>query len=117
MTENNSININGGNFQDNAIGIGVVKQRTILLSGPVADLRTALADSAAELVARGRDEGEQAEIRDEIKEIEKELNAPEPDGGAVKTRWKSVLSLLGDAAAVGEQIARITDLVAGLFGR
>jgi hypothetical protein len=44
------------------------------------------------------------------------LDADEPDGAAVHTRWKSVLAVLGGAAAAGEQVVRITELMRTLFG-
>jgi hypothetical protein len=117
MNKRNSIDISGGNFEGNAIGIGHVEHHGVVTQASVADLRAALAAAAPEIIGRGRDEDEQAEIRHEVRKIEQELSAPEPDGAAVKTRWKSVLSVLGDAVTVSEHIARITDLVVGLFGR
>jgi len=83
----------------------------------VADLRSALIAAEPEIIGRGRNEDEQAEIRHELRKIDQELNAQEPDGAAVTTRWKSVLGVLGDAATASEQIVRVTDLVMGLFGR
>ncbi|SHN76880.1 hypothetical protein SAMN05660350_02453 [Geodermatophilus obscurus] len=117
MNDRNSIEISGGSFQGSAIGIGHVEHHGVVAQGSVADLRTALAASAPELIGHGRNEEDEAEIRHEIRKIDQELAAPEPDGAAVKTRWKSVLSALGDAATASEQIARITDLVTELFGR
>jgi len=117
MAGRNTIRIEGGQFEGNAIGIVHVEQHGVVTQGSVADLRSALAAAEREIIGRGRTEDEQAEMRHELRKIDQELSAQSPDGAAVTTRWKSVLGVLGDAATVSEQIVRITDLVMGLFGR
>jgi len=112
----NSIHISGGSFQGSAVGIGHVEQHGYAPGSSVADLRAALAAAAPELVSLGETEEDQAGIRHEIRKIDQELDADEPDGAAVHTRWKSVLAVLGGATAAGEQVVKITELMRTLFG-
>src|SRR3954452_22941448 len=102
--ERNTIRISGGNFRGSAVGIGHVEQHGYASGPSVADLRAALMAAVPELVGAGRTEDDQADIRHEIRKIDQELGTPEPDGAAVRSRWKSVLATLGNAVAAGEQV-------------
>jgi len=114
----NSINISGGTFHGNAVGIGHVEHHgaAIDTAAGLAQLREMLAQNAAEIVALGRGEDEQTDLRHEVRKIEKELAIEEPDGAVVTTRWKSVLAVLDGALAAGTKIAGITELVYKVFG-
>ena len=117
MTEGrNTIRISGGTFQGSAVGIGHVEQPGYAAGPSVAALRAALAAVAPALVESAGSEDDRADIRHEIRKIDQELAVPEPDAAAVRSRWKSVLAVLGEALAAGEQVARITELVRTLFG-
>jgi hypothetical protein len=114
----NSINISGGTFHGNAVGIGHVEHHGAAIEATtgLAQLREMLALNAAEIVALGRGADEQADLRHEVRKIEKELETDEPDGAVVRTRWKSVLAVLDGALAAGTKIAGITELVHKVFG-
>jgi len=113
-----SIKITGGTFQGSAIGIGRTEQHgaAFRASATVEDLRTALAAGSAEIVALGRDEDERNDLRHELRKIEKELQGDEPEGAAVRTRWKSVLAALEGVRTAGTAVVGITELVRQLFG-
>jgi hypothetical protein len=112
------INITGGTFQGSAIGIGHVEQHGAAFGSDerIADLRTMIAAARDDIIADGANDEERADLRHEVRKIERELAAEKPDGSAVQTRWKSVLAVLDGALAAGSKIAGITELVHQVFG-
>lgn len=82
----------------------------------LGDLRHALAAGSAEIVALGRDEDERSDLGHELRKIDQELAAAEPDGAAVTTRWRSVLKVLDGVVATGTTVAGITELIGKIFG-
>jgi hypothetical protein len=117
MTDDrNSIRISRSAVHNSAIGIGeVTLHHTEAAARGLADLRTALATQADGIIGLGRDNDERDELRHELRKIRQELEHDTPDGVAVRTRWKSVLAVLGTALASSAHIAQITELVVTVF--
>lgn len=116
--ERNLIKITGGTFSQSAIGIGRTEQHGSAVGSAVrlADLRTELAARHDEIVAHGRSAEEREDLRHELRKIREELNKDEPDGPAVKSRWRSILEVLEGALVAGTTITGITELVRQVFG-
>jgi hypothetical protein len=81
----------------------------------LADLRERLASARSQIVGGATSDEHRAALVDALREIARLLDEPEPDGGAVRARWRSVLettAVLGESEAA----AAITGLVRSLFG-
>jgi hypothetical protein len=114
----NEITVSGGTFTNANFGIGKVTQNNHGTGGTsmtVADLRTALEEKGERIVALGRTEQERGALRHEIAATTRELAADEPDGPAVRFRWKAVTTILGAALAVNADVAQISQFVIDLF--
>ncbi|WP_214404332.1 hypothetical protein [Pseudonocardia lacus] len=73
-----------------------------------------LAEHRAELVELAGPRGDRVDSR--IAEIEEEIAAPEPDGPAVKSAWKSVQKVLSGGVTAAESVSKINDAIRSLFG-
>lgn len=114
--ERNSIRISRSAVHNSAVGIGEVRLHHAEVGARgLPDLRAALAVRADGIVGLGRDDEERDELRHELRKIRQELEQDNPDGEAVRTRWKSVLAVLGTALASSAHIAQITELVMTVF--
>ncbi len=82
------------------------------------DLREAIALLLAQVEAAGGSEAADGRIRYEIQTIEEELDEEEPDGAAVRSRWKQVQKLLGPlqhVAGIAQSTEQILTLIRTLF--
>ncbi|HEY4007815.1 MAG TPA: hypothetical protein VGM60_21905 [Pseudonocardia sp.] len=118
---NNTVNITNSTLHNSAVAGrdavhgGAGQQR----AADLATLRAALAEVSREVAERGIDGADAADSADaayELRKMDKELAAEEPDGDTVRFRWKSVLAALDGVVAVGGRMTQVSDLVHKLFG-
>lgn len=95
----------------NTITVGGVQGQASL-----DELRRVIVAARDDLVGAAGGPDAQAEVRYEIRKIEQELSAEEPQGVVVRGRWDQVVTTLGSLAAVSGSIAQITDLITKVFG-
>ncbi len=119
-------------FQGNYVGgsvsggfVGSGNQNFIFNGGDavnsvsLADLRKEIALLRAELDAASGTELVDDRVQYELQTIEQALREDEPDGEAVRSRWKQVQKLLGPlqhVATIAQATERVLPLVRALFG-
>ena len=121
---NNTVNITNSTLRNSAVAGrdavhgGTGEQR----AADLTILRAALAEIGTQIAERATggsadaDAGDPADAAYELRKMDQELAAEEPDGDAVRFRWKSVLAALDGVVAAGGRIAQVSDLVHKLFG-
>jgi len=110
----------GGSVIGSAIGHhNIVANNTITSthetgSASLEDLREAITLLRDEVETAGGSTPAGTEVQYELRKVEEELDEDEPDGAAVRTRWKQVLKLLGPLQHAAN-VAQITDRLFTLF--
>lgn len=117
-----------GNYVGGSIGgsfVGSGNQGVTIIHGgetraaSLGDLRKEIALLRAEVEVVSGAELADSPVRYEFKTIEQELREDEPDGEAVRIRWKQVQKLLGPlqhVASIAQATERVLTLVRALFG-
>lgn len=83
------------------------------------DLQEAIALLWEQVEAAGGGEAADGRLQYELQTIEEELDEEEPDGAAVRSRWKQVQKLLGPlqhVAGIARSTEQILTLIRALFG-
>lgn len=103
----------GGSITGSVVGDG---NRDIGITiGPDVETGSASLDDLREAIALLRAEAADSRVQYELQTIEEELSEDEPEGGAVRSRWKQVLKLLGPLKDLAI-VAQITASIVKLFG-
>ncbi len=114
--------VTGGTFIGSALGQGNTIRNNKIIIGELSlgdsgdELRRAIAAARDELVRAAPNPALEAEVGYEIRKIEQELSEQEPQGAVVLSRWEQVVGVLSPLAAASDAIAKITDLMAKVFG-
>lgn len=83
--------------------------------GPNVETGSASLDGLRKAIALLRAEAADSRVQYELQTIEEELSEDEPEGEAVRSRWKQVLKLLGPLKDLAS-VAQITASIVQLFG-
>ena len=116
MSDRSKIRITGGNFTQSAVGIGSIYQHNTAEQATAGDLRSALAEGRAEIIALGRDDTDRVRLAHGLDQVQEELAASEPDADIVRGGWKSVLKVLDAGAAATSSVVKISEFIRSLFG-
>jgi hypothetical protein len=105
----------GGSITGSIIGDG--NSDIDITIGPDVETDSASLDDLRKAIALLRAEVEAADsrVQYELQTIQDELGGNEPDGEAVRSRWKQVLKLLGPLKDLAS-VAQITASILALFG-
>lgn len=112
----------GNAFGDNSkVKVGNVSVTSTDETGAASleDLLEAIALLRTQVEAAGGSEAADGRIPYELQTIKEELDEDEPDGAAVRSRWKQVQKLLGPlqhVAGIAQSTEQILMLIRTLFG-
>ena len=118
-----TMTVTGGTFIGSALGqSNKVSRNTIAVGSvqpraPLEDLRKAIATAREKLIGLAGSPETQADVRYEIRKVEEELAADEPERAVVRSRWEQIAKALGPLATTSANIMQITDLITKVFGR
>jgi hypothetical protein len=124
MKNRSTVKITGGTVNAPIAGRDVRDVRSVVYQtagseqrhDELATLRTLLIDSSEEIVGHAQTAEQRTELEHELRKMRQELQAEEPDGEAVRFRWRSALKTLSNVATVGTVVGQVTELVNHLFG-
>ena len=118
MNSRNTVNITNSTLNNSAVAGRDAGQHTDASQriNELSTLRTALAEAAEEIAGHAKTPEQRADLEHELRKMDQEVRAEQPDGEKVRFRWRSVLEALDGAVLAGTRIGQITELVHRLFG-
>lgn len=116
---NGDIEIRAGSISGpTAVGHTVhqtVTTTTSAAADDIAALRELLAQAAPAL-ADAADDDDRPQVEADIEGVRRELDREEPRPAAVRSRWQSIVAMLGDVTRLGTEAAQIAEVVGNLPG-